>query len=466
MSKFTDMLQSMMPKKFRKKVDTKKKNTDADIDNPEEDDEEEEKDTPVGGVSVNEGTHEKVFGVRRDVVKGVGVFFAVIVLMAIISASSDTDKKQVAQNVNEMQSSEDDINKNNKSKNKKGSNQAENYGDLMEMNRKKAEEEARAKGIDPHAPNGATPQGNANPNNPTQGTMGQNNNAVAPVVIPRATTIPTIPQIPATAQAPAQTQAQPSQQQATQQQPQRDSRYTAAIAFGVGGVSAGTGNSNAGGTSENAVSGGGSGQTATPQVVSIAPISASAMNVTPRSITIGTVIPVRLMTGINSDSPGQVMAMIITDVRDSLTGNTVLIPAGSRLFGSLGQSVAAKGRINLTFSTILTPDNRSFNIGSAFEAMDGLGYSGIKGKVDKHTEVRIGGGMLAAGIAALGSMAAGNTNGNSQTYSAGQLASQGALASLINQATAMIQQGSNIGPTVTVKPGYEFSVYVNQTIQF
>lgn len=458
MSKFIDTIQSMLPKSLKSKVDTKKKKKDPDLEFDEEDDEE-EKDSSVGGVSVNEGTHEKIFGVNRNVVKGVCVFFAVILLMAIISTSSDTEKK-VAQNTNEMQSSEDDINKNNKQKNKKGANQADNYGDLMEINRKKAEEEARARGVDPNAPK---PQGNTNSNNPpTPTNQNGNTNTVAPVVIPRATTIPQIPAVTQTQQQPTQ---QPQQAQQTQQ-PQKDSRYSSAIAFGVGGASTGSDN---GGNTVNAVNTASNGapiQDATSQAVSIAPISANAMAVTPRSITIGTVIPVRLMTGINSDSPGQVMAMIITDVRDSLTGNTVLIPAGSRLFGKLGNSVAAKGRINLTFSTILTPDNRSYNIGSAFEAMDGLGYSGIKGKVDKHTETRIGGGMLAAGIAALGSMAAGNTNGNSQTYSAGQLASQGALASLINQATAMIQQGSNIGPTVTVKPGYEFSVYVNQTIQF
>lgn len=469
MSKFTDTLYSMIPKKFRKsKTDKTIKNKNDD----ENEEDEEELDTPVGGVSVNEGTHEKVFGVRRDVVKGVVAFFAVILIMAMISASSDSDKKNVAQNTNAMQSTEDDINKSS-NKNKKGANQNENYGDLMELNRKKAEEEARARGLDPNAPqNGANmqnPQNGQNPqntgNSANQGTTQVREIAsTPPPVIPRVTTTPTVvPQAVATP-VPAQVQTPAPQQTQQQQQPQKDSRYSSAISFGVNGATGN--NANNGSVQTTNVSNGGNGQNGTPQVVTIAPISAAATEVTPRSITIGTVIPVRLITGINSDSPGQVMAMVVTDVRDSLTGNTVLIPAGSRLFGSLGQSVAAKGRINLTFSTILTPDNKSYNVGTAFEAMDGLGYSGIKGKVDKHTDARIGGGMLAAGIAALGSLAAGNTNGNSQTYSAGQLATQGALASLISQATSMIQSGSNIGPTVTVKPGYDFSVYVNQTIQF
>ena len=467
MSKFTDTLQSMLPKKFRKADLEKKKNKNPDA-NGEDEDEEEDDDPSVGGVSVNEGTHEKVFGVRKEVIKGVGAFFAVVLFAALFLAPGD-DKKQEVRSDGFKQGTEEDINKGAKAKAKNKGPENNNYASLIEANKKEQEAalaQARAEGNLPPDGNGAS-----DPNNSSSPSASQRN-TVQPVTIaeplpaiPRATSTPTV--VPAINQPIAQSQPSPNQVAGAREQqskPQKDSRYSSAISFSVGGASTSQ-NAETGTQSANPNGTMGGNQTGTNNI-GYFPVSATSGQIAPRSIAIGTIIPVRLMTGINSDSPGHVMAMVTANVMDSLTGKIVLIPAGSRLFGSIGNGVASKGRINLVFSTILTPDNKSYSIGTAFEAMDGLGYSGIKGKVDKHTETRIGGGMLAAGIAALGSIAAGNTNGNSQTYSAGQLASQGALASLINQATSMIQSGSNIGPTVTVKPGYDFSVYVNQTVQF
>lgn len=57
----------------------------------------------------------------------------------------------------------------------------------------------------------------------------------------------------------------------------------------------------------------------------------------PDSLQAGTVIPAILLTGINTDVGGQVMAQIESDVYDSLTGTRLLIPAGSRLVGSIAQ---------------------------------------------------------------------------------------------------------------------------------
>ena len=48
----------------------------------------------------------------------------------------------------------------------------------------------------------------------------------------------------------------------------------------------------------------------------------------------GTIIPVRLLTGINTDVEGQVMAQVLADVYDSATGTKLLIPQGSKLVGS------------------------------------------------------------------------------------------------------------------------------------
>ncbi|MGH8787407.1 MAG: TrbI/VirB10 family protein [Cupriavidus necator] len=55
---------------------------------------------------------------------------------------------------------------------------------------------------------------------------------------------------------------------------------------------------------------------------------------------VGTVIPAALITGINSDLPGQVIASVTEGVHDTATGKHLLIPQGSRLIGRYDSQVA------------------------------------------------------------------------------------------------------------------------------
>ena len=48
----------------------------------------------------------------------------------------------------------------------------------------------------------------------------------------------------------------------------------------------------------------------------------------------GFVIPAIMISGINSDLPGQVMAQVSQNVYDTATGNHLLIPQGTRLIGA------------------------------------------------------------------------------------------------------------------------------------
>ena len=454
MSKVGDTLRSLFPFLNRKKIDEDEARGSKGRrkDDEEDEEDEEEEDQPIGAISMNEGKHDKIFGIRREVVKGIGAFFAVVLLAALLLAPDSQSEQKAAMGDGFPKAEEKDIAAQKKTDRKDSTN---DYGSLIEANRRKAELEAKANGQ-------ANQQPEKNP--PSQP---QQKEVSAPVVsslpvLPRVTETPTVIPVRQTAQTPA---PQPSPQE------KEDGRYASSISFSVA-----SGNTQIAGNGSGQASGSQAGSDGSVQAGSTsgsgssqgAAVVATPTEITPRSLAIGTIIPVRLMTGINTDSPGQVMAMVLSDVTDSLTGNTVLIPVGSKLFGSFGGSLGntSTGRIPLVFSTVLTPDNRSFQVGNAFQAMDGAGYTGVKGKVDKHTAQRFGSGMLSAGIAALGSLAAGNTNGSSNTYSAGQLASQGALASLINQTTGLLQSGANIGPTTTVKPGYEFSIFVTQSIQF
>lgn len=194
--------------------------------------------------------------------------------------------------------------------------------------------------------------------------------------------------------------------------------------------------------------------------------SFSSSSTSPYVVQAGTLIPAMLFSGINTDTPGQVIAQTSADVYDSLTQTNLLIPAGSRLIGTYesGKTVGS-GRINVVFSTVIFPSGEAFDIGSSIVAVDGGGYNGLVGKVHRHTGRMLGAGMFSSAIAALGSLASGNTN-STDTYSGGQLAMQGALANLIQSTANLFGKGSDVQPTVTIEPGHTFQLFVAQPISF
>ena len=180
----------------------------------------------------------------------------------------------------------------------------------------------------------------------------------------------------------------------------------------------------------------------------------------------GTIIPVRLLTGINTDLEGQVMAQILTDVYDTATGTRLLIPQGSRLTGTYEKKSVSNGRVAVKFKQLILPNGGSWTISENIVAMDGAGYTGVKGKIHHHTGQKISAGAIGSAIAALGSLAAGNVSANNNTYTAGQIAAQGATANLINMTSSMLKDSAEVKNTVTINPGYEFNVYVTSNITF
>ena len=161
----------------------------------------------------------------------------------------------------------------------------------------------------------------------------------------------------------------------------------------------------------------------------------------------GTVIPVMLYSGINTDTAGQVTAQVESDVYDTATGSNLLIPVGSRIIGSYESGANESGRVNVTFSTIVLPDGGSYSIGSSMVAVDGQGYNGIQGKLHRHSAQKIGNGILNAAFTALSTISVDRVTLGQDTF---------------NNLTS----NNDVKPTITVDNGYEFNIYVTQPIAF
>jgi type IV secretion system protein VirB10 len=120
----------------------------------------------------------------------------------------------------------------------------------------------------------------------------------------------------------------------------------------------------------------------------------------PYELRAGFVIPGTLISGINSQLPGQIMAQISQDVFDTATGKFKLFPQGSRLVGTYSSEVAyGQARVLVAWQRIVFPDGKALDI-SAMPGADGAGYAGFKDQVDNHYLRIFGSALLMSAITA------------------------------------------------------------------
>ncbi|NDC60108.1 MAG: conjugal transfer protein TraI, partial [Alphaproteobacteria bacterium] len=84
----------------------------------------------------------------------------------------------------------------------------------------------------------------------------------------------------------------------------------------------------------------------------------------PFELQAGAVIPAALVTAVNSDLPGRVIAQVTAPVYDSVTGDHLLIPQGARLIGTYDSAnVYGDARVMLVWNRIIMPNGWSLQLG-------------------------------------------------------------------------------------------------------
>ena len=98
----------------------------------------------------------------------------------------------------------------------------------------------------------------------------------------------------------------------------------------------------------------------------------------------GAVIPAALVTGIQSDLPGDVIATVTEPVYDTATGRFLLIPEGSRILGKYNSQVSyGQCRVQMVWNRIILPDTSSLTLDNLV-GTDPAGNSGLEDGVDLH----------------------------------------------------------------------------------
>jgi type IV secretion system protein VirB10 len=179
--------------------------------------------------------------------------------------------------------------------------------------------------------------------------------------------------------------------------------------------------------------------------------------ISPWQVMAGTVIPATLLTGINSDLPGQVIAQVTEPIYDTVTGNAVLIPQGSRVVGRYDNVIAyGQSRALIVWHRIIMPNGTSIRIEN-LPAVDGRGNAGLIDRVDNHT-LRI---FSAAALSSLISIGAELGDDDDTIARALRDATQDGASRVGEE---VVRRQLSVQPTITIRPGWRLRILVHQDI--
>jgi type IV secretion system protein VirB10 len=186
---------------------------------------------------------------------------------------------------------------------------------------------------------------------------------------------------------------------------------------------------------------------------------------TPYELKTGSVIPAVMISGINSDLPGQILAQVSEDIYDTATGRHLLIPQGSKVVGTYDNEVAfAQNRALVIWTKLIFPDASQLEL-EGMPGADPAGYAGFRDKVNRHVGRRIGAALMMTvfNLAFEVTRREGETPVGFQTQSAVTAAVGQSIAELGKQ---MVEREMDVPNTLEIRPGYRFNVMVNKDIAF
>ena len=186
----------------------------------------------------------------------------------------------------------------------------------------------------------------------------------------------------------------------------------------------------------------------------------------PFSLLAGAVIPATLATAVDSDLPGSALAYVRQDVYDSLTGQHLLIPRGSRLFGTYQHDVAyGQSRLLINWTRLTLPNGRSYEL-DRMPSSDASGAAGLSDTIDRHLPRTFGAALLLSIISAGAQLSQPEASADARGPSTAEVAA-GALGQQLNQlGTSLVQRELQIKPTLRIRPGTPFVVSVTADIVF
>jgi type IV secretion system protein VirB10 len=179
----------------------------------------------------------------------------------------------------------------------------------------------------------------------------------------------------------------------------------------------------------------------------------------------GTVLPAMMVTAMNSDMPGEIVAQIARNVFDSQQRH-LLIPRGTRVLGRYDSQIAlGQSRALIAWTRLIFPDGRSLSL-PGLPTKDLRGASGVRSHVDNHYGRLYGQAVLLSLIGAGAQLSQPQQSNVLIPSSAGQVAA-GALGQELSRISMeSIRRNMDVRPTLEIKPGTPFHIFLERDLVF
>lgn len=177
----------------------------------------------------------------------------------------------------------------------------------------------------------------------------------------------------------------------------------------------------------------------------------------------GSVIPIILVTAINSDLPGFISARVTEDVYDTFWGTQIVIPKGTMVIGNYDSAISwGQNRLLVTWHRLSRPDGYSIQL-EGMQGIDKDGSAGARGVTQTHIGKSIAASVLTS-LFGVGS--------NYSAYRAEEVDDSGTLSQAIESTSMGVGSGLqklgdkflNRQPTIYIQPGTKSYIFVSKDI--
>ena len=188
----------------------------------------------------------------------------------------------------------------------------------------------------------------------------------------------------------------------------------------------------------------------------------------PFELKTGTVIPGILISEMNSDLPGEIIAQVSQNVYDTASGNHLLIPQGTKIFGRYDSSVSfGQERLLVNWHRLIYPDASTLEL-EGMAGHDQEGKAGFGDRVNNHYGRLFGFGLLTSTLSAAYQLSQSRDEGRDSLVIASD---REVAAAAVGQQMAQLgievaRRNLRVQPTVEVRKGYRLNVMVNKDVIF
>lgn len=173
----------------------------------------------------------------------------------------------------------------------------------------------------------------------------------------------------------------------------------------------------------------------------------------------GTIISGALVTAINTDNPGVVIARVTENVYSSQDHSYLLIPEGSLLMATYNSSVSyGQNKVQVAWNLLIRPDNYRVQLGN-MNGVNAQGASGYKGSVSNHPFETLKALGMVAIYSILQTEMTNDINSQNNEYLKNAMTDVYAESSKLGN--KMVDRALDIKPTIKIKEGTEIKLITN-----